>query len=116
MINIPEVERIKGLVGDRILFHSDTNDYSLLISDVQRLMGIVDRESHPKIVLRRGGQYRCNNGSIFVMDIILENEEGQYLYHSDRFSLGWHKDGTCENNSVHYRICEVISEPAGFIR
>lgn len=116
MINIPEVERIKGLVGDRIVFHSDTNDYSLLISDIQRLMAIVKKEISPKILLRRIGQYRCNNGSIFVINSILENEKGQYLYHSDNFSLGWYKDGRCENDSADYQICEVISEPMEFIR
>jgi hypothetical protein len=44
MINIPTIERIKGVVGDRIVFHSDTNDYSILLSDIERLTIIINVE------------------------------------------------------------------------
>jgi hypothetical protein len=46
MITIKQIERIKGIVGDRIVFHSDTNDYSVLVSDIERLVAVIDLETN----------------------------------------------------------------------
>jgi len=44
MITIKQIDRIKGIVGDRIVFHSDSNDYSILISDIERLVAVINLE------------------------------------------------------------------------
>jgi hypothetical protein len=69
--------------------------------------------------IRRLGHYRLINGHHVHIDTILEQDDGDYYYHSNSCSVMWRKDGKVKRDDYDkfhsYDINEVIGQLPNFI-